>query len=338
MFKKLRKDLKALSEEVELSASTGQEVDLDELNEDEEVDAAEVETEKELTGEETLEEMISFLEDEVIEMGAEDAERLMTEDDDEDEEEEKEDEEDSEKDAETLEEGVAERDLARGAKLGEKAAKFIAKQEAKAGVKSVKYAVREATVEEVARLAKKRQFKVTLLFGLAGRLYNKKVSEKYEVGNKASVISVEVKKENGEVSVNVFSGITNLKPSEVKVALERKLQIARKDKSLKEDDEVVVNDEKEKEVKLDTFEEAYSFLFEDEEVEVADKEVTTVDSSDDLLDKEIQEMISFLEDDEEEVKEPTEDEIKEKEKEAEQAVAEALNAVRALRKTKKARR
>lgn len=331
MFKKLRKDLKALSEEVELSASTGQEVDLDELNEDEEVDAAEVETEKELTGEETLEEMISFLEDEVIEMGAEDAERLMTEDDDEDEEEEKEDEEDSEKDAETLEEGVVERDLARGAKLGEKAAKFIAKQEAKAGVKSVKYAVREATVEEVARLAKKRQFKVTLLFGLAGRLYNKKVSEKYEVGNKASVISVEVKKENGEVSVNVFSGITNLKPSEVKVALERKLQIARKDKSLKEDDEVVVNDEKEKEVKLDTFEEAYSFLFEDEEVE-------TVDSSDELLDKEIQEMISFLEDDEEEVKEPTEEEIKEKEKEAEQAVAEALNAVRALRKTKKARR
>lgn len=333
MFKKLRKDLKALSEEVELSASTGQEVDLDELNEDEEVDAPEAETEKELTGEETLEEMISFLEDEVIEMGAEDAERLMTEDDDEDEEE-KEDEEESE----TLEEGVVERDLARGAKLGEKAAKFIAKQEAKAGVKSVKYAVREATVEEVARLAKKRQFKVTLLFGLAGRLYNKKVSEKYEVGNKASVISVEVKKENGEVSVNVFSGITNLKPSEVKVALERKLQIARKDKSLKEDDEVVVNDEKEKEVKLDTFEEAYSFLFEDEEVEVADKEVTTVDSSDELLDKEIQEMISFLEDDEEEVEEPTEEEIKEKEKEAEQAVAEALNAVRALRKTKKARR
>lgn len=103
MFKKLRKDLKALSEEVELSASTGQEVDLDELNEDEEVDAAEVETEKELTGEETLEEMISFLEDEVIEMGAEDAERLMTEDDDEDEEE-KEDEEDSKEDKEESEE------------------------------------------------------------------------------------------------------------------------------------------------------------------------------------------------------------------------------------------
>lgn len=334
MFKKLRKDLKALSEEVELSASTGQEVDLDELNEDEEVDAAEVETEKELTGEETLEEMISLFEDEVIEMGAEDAERLMTEDDDEDEEE-KEDEEDSKEDAETLEEGVVERDLARGAKLGERAAKFIAKQEAKADVKSVKYAVREATTEEIARLAKKRQLKVTLLFGLAGRLYNKKASEKYEVGNKASVISVEVKKENGEVSINIFSGITNLKPSEVKAALERKLQIARKDKSLKEDDEVVANDEKE--AKLDTIEEAYNFLFEDDEVETGE-ELTTVDSSDELVDKEIQEMISFLEDEEEEAERPAEDEIKEKEKEAEQAVAEALNAVRALRKAKKARR
>ena len=110
MFKKLRKDLKALSEEVELSASTGQEVDLDELNEDEEVDAAEVETEKELTGEETLEEMISFLEDEVIEMGAEDAERLMTEDDDEDEEEKedsKEDEEESEEVDKELQEMIA---------------------------------------------------------------------------------------------------------------------------------------------------------------------------------------------------------------------------------------
>ena len=110
MFKKLRKDLKALSEEVELSASTGQEVDLDELNEDEEVDAAEVETEKELTGEETLEEMIAFLEDEVIEMGAEDAERLMTEDDDEDEEEKedsKEDEEESEEVDKELQEMIA---------------------------------------------------------------------------------------------------------------------------------------------------------------------------------------------------------------------------------------
>ena len=78
MFKELRKELKSLSEEVELSASTGQEVDLDELNEDDEEVSAD---------EQTLEEIVRLFEDEVVEMGAEDAERLMTEDDDEDEEE-----------------------------------------------------------------------------------------------------------------------------------------------------------------------------------------------------------------------------------------------------------
>ena len=77
MFKELRKELKSLSEEVELSASTGQEVDLDELNEDDEEVSAD---------EQTLEEIVRLFEDEVVEMGAEDAERLMTEDDDEEEE------------------------------------------------------------------------------------------------------------------------------------------------------------------------------------------------------------------------------------------------------------
>ena len=90
MFKELRKELKSLSEEVELSASTGQEVDLDELNEDDEEVSAD---------EQTLEEIVRLFEDEVVEMGAEDAERLMTEDD----EEESNDEEESELDKELQE-------------------------------------------------------------------------------------------------------------------------------------------------------------------------------------------------------------------------------------------
>ena len=94
MFKELRKELKSLSEEVELSASTGQEVDLDELNEDDEEVSAD---------EQTLEEIVRLFEDEVVEMGAEDAERLMTEDDDEDEELSEDDEEESEVDKELQE-------------------------------------------------------------------------------------------------------------------------------------------------------------------------------------------------------------------------------------------
>lgn len=78
MFKELRKQIR-LSEEAEVSASTGQEVDLDELNEDED---EVVDTEGK-----TLEEIVRLFEDEVLTMDAEDAERLMTEDEDEEDEE-----------------------------------------------------------------------------------------------------------------------------------------------------------------------------------------------------------------------------------------------------------
>ena len=319
MFKELRKELKSLSEEVELSASTGQEVDLDELNEDDEEVSAD---------EKTLEEIVRLFEDEVVEMGAEDAERLMTEDDDEDEEA-KEDEE-----SEELSEGAVERDVKRGEKLGQKAAKFIAKKE-KAGNK-VKYTVREATVEELKRLAKKRFLKTYFLGGLFGIIYNKYTDKKYDLGSKATVISVEVEDNKGDKKIVVFAAITNLKPADVKSGLDKALAEFRKEakKAVKEDDEVVGDQE---ENKLDNLEEAYKFLFEDEEV-VGDDEESE-------LDKELQEMLSFLEDDEveadeEEKEELSEDdeEIQDKEEEAKEALAEAVNALRALRRAKKARR
>ena len=322
MFKELRKELKSLSEEVELSASTGQEVDLDELNEDDE-DEEEVSAD-----EQTLEEIVRLFEDEVVEMGAEDAERLMTEDDDEDEEA-KEDEE-----SEELPEGAVERDVKRGEKLGQKAAKFIAKKE-KAGNK-VKYTVREATVEELKRLAKKRFLKTYFLGGLFGIIYNKYTDKKYDLRSKATVISVEVEDNKGDKKIVVFAAITNLKPADVKSGLDKALAEFRKEakKAVKEDDEVVGDQE---ENKLDNLEEAYKFLFEDEEV-VGDDEESE-------LDKELQEMLSFLEDDEveadeEEKEELSEDdeEIQDKEEEAKEALAEAVNALRALRRAKKARR
>lgn len=321
MFKELRKELKSLSEEVELSASTGQEVDLDELNEDDEEVSAD---------EKTLEEIVRLFEDEVVEMGAEDAERLMTEDDDEDEEA-KEDEE-----SEELSEGAVERDVKRGEKLGQKAAKFIAKKE-KAGNK-VKYTVREATVEELKRLAKKRFLKTYFLGGLFGIIYNKYTDKKYDLGSKATVISVEVEDTKGDKKIVVFAAITNLKPADVKSGLDKALAEFRKEakKAVKENDEVVGDQE---ENKLDNLEEAYKFLFEDEDV-VADQE-----DEDSELDKELQEMLSFLEDDEVEAEDEKEEELSEddeeiqdKEEEAKEALAEAVNALRALRRAKKARR
>lgn len=318
MFKELRKELKSLSEEVELSASTGQEVDLDELNEDDE------EVEEVSADEQTLEEIVRLFEDEVVEMGAEDAERLMTEDDDEDEEA-KEDEE-----SEELSEGAVER----GEKLGRKAAKFIAKKE-KAGNK-VKYTVREATIDEVKRLSMKRYIKIYALGTLFAVIYNKVADKKNDVGSKATVVSVEVEDAKGNKKIVVFAAITNLKPADVKSGLDKALAEFRKEakKAVKEDDEVVGDQE---ENKLDTLEEAYKFLFEDEDV-VGDEEESE-------LDKELQEMLSFLEDDEveadeEEKEELSEDdeEIQDKEEEAKEALAEAVNALRALRRAKKARR
>lgn len=323
MFKELRKELKSLSEEVELSASTGQEVDLDELNEDDE------EVEEVSADEQTLEEIVRLFEDEVVEMGAEDAERLMTEDDDEDEEA-KEDEE-----SEELSEGAVERDVKRGEKLGRKAAKFIAKKE-KAGNK-VKYTVREATIDEVKRLSMKRYIKIYALGTLFAVIYNKVADKKNDVGSKATVVSVEVEDAKGNKKIVVFAAITNLKPADVKSGLDKALTEFRKEakKAVKEDDEVVGDQE---ENKLDTLEEAYKFLFEDEDV-VGDEEESE-------LDKELQEMLSFLEDDEveadEEEKEEKlsedDEEIQDKEEEAKEALAEAVNALRALRRAKKARR
>lgn len=321
MFKELRKELKSLSEEVELSASTGQEVDLDELNEDDE------EVEEVSADEQTLEEIVRLFEDEVVEMGAEDAERLMTEDDDEDEEA-KEDVE-----SEELSEGAVERDVKRGEKLGRKAAKFIAKKE-KAGNK-VKYTVREATIDEVKRLSMKRYIKIYALGTLFAVIYNKVADKKNDVGS-ATVVSVEVEDAKGNKKIVVFAAITNLKPADVKSGLDKALAEFRKEakKAVKEDDEVVGDQE---ENKLDTLEEAYKFLFEDEDV-VGDEEESE-------LDKELQEMLSFLEDDEveadeEEKEELSEDdeEIQDKEEEAKEALAEAVNALRALRRAKKARR
>lgn len=321
MFKELRKELKSLSEEVELSASTGQEVDLDELNEDDE------EVEEVSADEQTLEEIVRLFEDEVVEMGAEDAERLMTEDDDE---EAKEDEE-----SEELSEGAVERDVKRGEKLGRKAAKFIAKKE-KAGNK-VKYTVREATIDEVKRLSMKRYIKIYALGTLFAAIYNKVADKKNDVGSKATVVSVEVEDAKGNKKIVVFAAITNLKPADVKSGLDKALTEFRKEakKAVKEDDEVVGDQE---ENKLDTLEEAYKFLFEDEDV-VGDEEESE-------LDKELQEMLSFLEDDEvesdEEEKEEElsedDEEIQDKEEEAKEALAEAVNALRALRRAKKARR
>lgn len=321
MFKELRKELKSLSEEVELSASTGQEVDLDELNEDDE------EVEEVSADEQTLEEIVRLFEDEVVEMGAEDAERLMTEDEDE---EAKEDEE-----SEELSEGAVERDVKRGEKLGRKAAKFIAKKE-KAGNK-VKYTVREATIDEVKRLSMKRYIKIYALGTLFAVIYNKVADKKNDVGSKATVVSVEVEDAKGNKKIVVFAAITNLKPADVKSGLDKALTEFRKEakKAVKEDDEVVGDQE---ENKLDTLEEAYKFLFEDEDV-VGDEEESE-------LDKELQEMLSFLEDDEvesdEEEKEEElsedDEEIQDKEEEAKEALAEAVNALRALRRAKKARR
>lgn len=323
MFKELRKELKSLSEEVELSASTGQEVDLDELNEDDE------EVEEVSADEQTLEEIVRLFEDEVVEMGAEDAERLMTEDDDDDEEA-KEDVE-----SEELSEGAVERDVKRGEKLGRKAAKFIAKKE-KAGNK-VKYTVREATIDEVKRLSMKRYIKIYALGTLFAVIYNKVADKKNDVGSKATVVSVEVEDAKGNKKIVVFAAITNLKPADVKSGLDKALTEFRKEakKAVKEDDEVVGDQE---ENKLDTLEEAYKFLFEDEDV-VGDEEESE-------LDKELQEMLSFLEDDEvesdEEEKEEElsedDEEIQDKEEEAKEALAEAVNALRALRRAKKARR
>lgn len=296
MFKELRKQIR-LSEEAEVSASTGQEVDLDELNEDEEevVDAED----------KTLEEIVSLFEDEVLTMDAEDAERLMTEDDDEDEE-------------ETLEEDAKDRDINRDLKLAVRAAKFVNKKEQSSKVKSVKHNVREATTEEVARLAKKKQIKTYLLFGLAGILYDRHVSKKHGIGGKATVISVEVEYENGKKEIVVFAGITNAKPSDVKSKLESTLKDLKAGKQMKEDEDVESTEDG---AKLDTLEEAYNFLFEDDSEEEED------------LDKELEEMISFLEGDDEEA-----DEVEEKEEEAKEKLAEALNAMRALKKAKRNRR
>lgn len=330
MFKELRKELKSLSEEVELSASTGQEVDLDELNEDDE------EVEEVSADEKTLEEIVRLFEDEVVEMGAEDAERLMTEDDDEDEEAKEDEESEESEESEELSEGAVERDVKRGEKLGQKAAKFIAKKE-KAGNK-VKYTVREATVEELKRLAKKRFLKTYFLGGLFGIIYNKYTDKKYDLGSKATVISVEVEDTKGDKKIVVFAAITNLKPADVKSGLDKALVEFRKEakKAVKENDEVVGDQE---ENKLDNLEEAYKFLFEDEDV-VADQE-----DEDSELDKELQEMLSFLEDDEVEAEDEKEEELSEddeeiqdKEEEAKEALAEAVNALRALRRAKKARR
>lgn len=303
MFKELRKQIR-LSEEAEVSASTGQEVDLDELNEDEEevVDAED----------KTLEEIVSLFEDEVLTMDAEDAERLMTEDDDEDEEESEE---------ETLEEDAKDRDINRGLKLAVRAAKFVNKKEQSSKVKSVKHNVREATTEEVARLAKKRQIKTYLLFGLAGILYDRHVSNKHNLGGKATVISVEVEYENGKKEIVVFAGITNAKPTDVKNKLESTLKTLKAGKQIKEDEDVESTEDG---AKLDTLEEAYNFLFEEDSEE---------EDSEEDLDKELEEMISFLEGDDEEA-----DEVEEKEEEAKEKLAEALNAVRALKKAKRNRR
>ena len=298
MFKELRKQIR-LSEEAEVSASTGQEVDLDELNEDEEevVD----------TEDKTLEEIVSLFEDEVLTMDAEDAERLMTEDDDEEEE-------DSEE--ETLEEDDKDRNINRGTRLAVKAAKFINKKEKSSKVKSVKHNVREATTDEVERLSKKRKITTYLMFGLGVKY----VEKNYNTNDKATVISVEVEYENGKKDIVVFAGLTNSKPSEVKNKLESTLKDLKAGKQIKEDEDVEGNEEG---AKLDTLEEAYSFLFEEDSEE---------DSEEDL-DKELEEMISFLEGDDEEV-----DEVEEKEEEAKEKLTEALNALRALRKAKRNRR
>ena len=297
MFKELRKQIR-LSEEAEVSASTGQEVDLDELNEDEEevVD----------TEDKTLEEIVSLFEDEVLTMDAEDAERLMTEDDDE--------EEDSEE--ETLEEDDKDRNINRGSRLAVKAAKFINKKEKSSKVKSVKHNVREATTDEVERLSKKRKITTYLMFGLGAKF----VEKNYNTNDKATVISVEVEYENGKKDIVVFAGLTNSKPSEVKNKLESTLKDLKAGKQIKEDEDVEGTEDG---ARLDTLEEAYNFLFEED---------SEGDSEGDL-DKELEEMISFLEGDDEEA-----DEVEEKEEEAKEKLTEALNALRALRKAKRNRR
>ena len=297
MFKELRKQIR-LSEEAEVSASTGQEVDLDELNEDEEevVD----------TEDKTLEEIVSLFEDEVLTMDAEDAERLMTEDDDE--------EEDSEE--ETLEEDDKDRNINRGSRLAVKAAKFINKKEKSSKVKSVKHNVREATTDEVERLSKKRKITTYLMFGFGAKF----VEKNYNTNDKATVISVEVEYENGKKDIVVFAGLTNSKPSEVKNKLESTLKDLKAGKQIKEDEDVEGTEDG---ARLDTLEEAYNFLFEEDSEE---------DSEEDL-DKELEEMISFLEGDDEE-----DDEVEEKEEEAKEKLTEALNALRALRKAKRNRR
>lgn len=297
MFKELRKQIR-LSEEAEVSASTGQEVDLDELNEDEEevVD----------TEDKTLEEIVSLFEDEVLTMDAEDAERLMTEDDDE--------EEDSEE--ETLEEDDKDRNINRGSRLAVKAAKFINKKEKSSKVKSVKHNVREATTDEVERLSKKRKITTYLMFGLGSKFFEKN----YDTNDKTTVISVEVEYENGKKDIVVFAGLTNSKPSEVKNKLESTLKDLKAGKQIKEDEDVEGTEDG---ARLDTLEEAYNFLFEEDSEE---------DSEEDL-DKELEEMISFLEGDDEEA-----DEVEEKEEEAKEKLTEALNALRALRKAKRNRR
>ena len=298
MFKELRKQIR-LSEEAEVSASTGQEVDLDELNEDEEevVD----------TEDKTLEEIVSLFEDEVLTMDAEDAERLMTEDDD--------DEEESEE--ETLEEDDKDRNINRGSRLAVKAAKFINKKEKSSKVKSVKHNVREATTDEVERLSKKRKITTYLMFGLGAKF----VEKNYNTNDKATVISVEVEYENGKKDIVVFAGLTNSKPSEVKNKLESTLKDLKAGKQIKEDEDV---EDTEGGAKLDTLEEAYNFLFEEDSEE---------EDSEEDLDKELEEMISFLEGDDEEA-----DEVEEKEEEAKEKLAEALNAIRALKKAKRNRR
>ena len=298
MFKELRKQIR-LSEEAEVSASTGQEVDLDELNEDEEevVD----------TEDKTLEEIVSLFEDEVLTMDAEDAERLMTEDDD--------DEEESEE--ETLEEDDKDRNINRGSRLAVKAAKFINKKEKSSKVKSVKHNVREATTDEVERLSKKRKITTYLMFGLGAKF----VEKNYNTNDKATVISVEVEYENGKKDIVVFAGLTNSKPSEVKNKLESTLKDLKAGKQIKEDEDV---EDTEGGAKLDTLEEAYNFLFEEDSEE---------EDSEEDLDKELEEMISFLEGDDEEA-----DEVEEKEEEAKEKLTEALNALRALRKAKRNRR
>lgn len=276
MFKELRKQIR-LSEEAEVSASTGKEVDLDELNEDEEevVD----------TEDKTLEEIVSLFEDEVLTMDAEDTERLMTEDDDE--------EEDSEE--ETLEEDDKDRNINRGSRLAFKAAKFINKKEKSSKVKSVKHNVREATTDEVERLSKKRKITTYLMFGLGAKF----IEKNYNTNDKATVISVEVEYENGKKDIVVFAGLTNSKPSEVKNKLESTLKDLKAGKQIKEDEDVEGTEDG---ARLDTLEEAYNFLFEEDSEEDLDKEV------------------------------------EEKEEEAKEKLTEALNALRALRKAKRNRR